>query len=230
MPDTRPVIDDVALVQFIAERGRETAFARVYPAGGLTVGLAGEAMSEIGLMAEAGAVLFTNGDWPVASAQVMKRVMTYAASRSAIVMSRPDDRPLAGGGVMNAGEFAARHGLPGIPIEAEWLGAARDVVLAAVTKGVEVAAIDGARSGLTAIRTTLAVCGILCLPGWEVTVPESPWTTPTCGTWGWWNCVNGKCTYKRGVYRSRTRTVAYENFNCTLTSTTVQVQLSVGLQ
>jgi dihydroorotase len=133
MPDTRPVIDDVALVQFIAERGRETAFARVYPAGGLTVGLAGEAMSEIGLMAEAGAVLFTNGDWPVASAQVMKRVMTYAASRGAIVMSRPDDRSLAGGGVMNAGEFAARHGLSGIPIEAEWLGAARDVVLAEQT-------------------------------------------------------------------------------------------------
>jgi dihydroorotase len=133
MPDTRPVIDDVALVQFIAERGRETAFARVYPAGGLTVGLAGEAMSEIGLMAEAGAVLFTNGDWPVASAQVMKRVMTYAASRGAIVMSRPDDRTLAGGGVMNAGEFAARNGLSGIPIEAEWLGAARDVVLAEQT-------------------------------------------------------------------------------------------------
>jgi dihydroorotase len=133
MPDTRPVIDDVALVQFIAERGRETAFARVYPAGGLTVGLAGEAMSEIGLMAEAGAVLFTNGDWPVASAQVMKRAMTYAASRGAIVMSRPDDRSLAGGGVMNAGEFAARHGLSGIPIEAEWLGAARDVVLAEQT-------------------------------------------------------------------------------------------------
>ncbi|MEX1252571.1 MAG: dihydroorotase [Hyphomonas sp.] len=133
MPDTRPVIDDVALVQFIAERGRETAFARVYPAGGLTVGLAGEAMSEIGLMAEAGAVLFTNGDWPVASAQVMKRAMTYAASRGALVMSRPDDRTLAGGGVMNTGEFAARNGLSGIPIEAEWLGAARDVVLAEQT-------------------------------------------------------------------------------------------------
>lgn len=133
MPDTRPVIDDVALVQFIAERGRETAFARVYPAGGLTVGLAGEAMSEIGLMAEAGAVLFTNGDWPVASAQVMKRAMTYAASRGAIIMSRPDDRTLAGGGVMNTGEFAARNGLSGIPIEAEWLGAARDVVLAEQT-------------------------------------------------------------------------------------------------
>ncbi len=133
MPDTRPVIDDVALVQFIAERGRETASARVYAAGGLTVGLAGLAMSEIGLMAEAGAVLFTNGDWPVASAQVMKRAMTYAASRGAIVMSRPDDHSLAGGGVMNAGEFAARHGLSGIPIEAEWLGAMRDVTLAEQT-------------------------------------------------------------------------------------------------
>ena len=133
MPDTRPVIDDVALVQFIAERGRETAFARVYPAGGLTVGLAGEAMSEIGLMTEAGAVLFTNGDWPVASAQVMKRAMTYAASRGAIVMSRPDDRTLSGSGVMNGGEFAARNGLSGIPIEAEWLGAMRDVTLAEQT-------------------------------------------------------------------------------------------------
>jgi dihydroorotase len=59
--------------------------------------------------------------------------MTYAASRGAIVMSRPDDHTLAGSGVMNAGEFAARHGLSGIPIEAEWLGAARDVVLAEQT-------------------------------------------------------------------------------------------------
>lgn len=133
MPDTRPVIDDVALVQFIAERGRETAKARIYPAGGLTVGLAGEAMAEIGLMAEAGAVVFTNGDWPVANAQVMKRAMTYAASRGAAVMSRPDERTLAGSGVMNAGEFAARNGLSGIPVEAEWLGAMRDVTLAEQT-------------------------------------------------------------------------------------------------
>ncbi|OZB16479.1 MAG: dihydroorotase, partial [Hyphomonas sp. 34-62-18] len=75
MPDTRPVIDDVALVQFIAERARETSKARIYPAGALTVGLAGEAMAELGLMADAGAILFTNGDLPVANAQVMKRAM-----------------------------------------------------------------------------------------------------------------------------------------------------------
>jgi dihydroorotase len=133
MPDTRPVIDDLALVQFIAERARETARARIYPAGALTLGLAGEAMAEIGLMADAGAVLFTNGDWPVANAQVMKRAMAYAASRGASVMSRPDERTLTGSGVMHAGAFAARAGLSGIPIEAEWIGAARDVMLAEQT-------------------------------------------------------------------------------------------------
>ena len=130
MPDTRPVIDDLALVQFIAERARETAKARIYPSGALTLGLAGEAMAEIGLMADAGAVLFTNGDWPVANAQVTKRAMAYAASRGATVMARPDERTLTGSGVMNAGAFAARAGLSGMPVEAEWIGAARDVMLA----------------------------------------------------------------------------------------------------
>lgn len=133
MPDTRPVIDDVALVQFIAERARKTAKARVYPAGGLTVGLQGEAMAELGLMSEAGAVLFTNGDLPVANAQVLKRALAYAASLGATVMSRPDERTLAGSGVMNGGALAARIGLSGIPVEAEWIGAMRDVTLAEQT-------------------------------------------------------------------------------------------------
>jgi dihydroorotase len=133
MPDTRPVIDDVALVRFISDRARETAKARIYPAGALTVGLGGEQMAEIGLMAEAGAVLFTNGDWPVANAQTLKRAMAYAASHGASILSRPDDYALAGSGTMNAGALAARAGLSGIPPEAEWIGAARDVLLAEAT-------------------------------------------------------------------------------------------------
>lgn len=133
MPDTRPVIDDVALIQFIAERARKTSKARVYPAGALTVGLAGEAMAELGLLAEAGAVLFTNGDLPVSNAQIMKRAMAYAAANNALVMSRPDERTLTGSGVMNAGALAARIGLSGIPPEAEWLGAMREVTLAEQT-------------------------------------------------------------------------------------------------
>ena len=122
MPDTRPVVDDVALVRFIIEQARKTAKARIYPSGALTVGLKGDQMAEIGLMADADAIIFTNGDMPIANASVMKRVMAYAASRNALVMSRPDERALSGSGVMNAGALAARIGLSGLPPEAEWIG------------------------------------------------------------------------------------------------------------
>lgn len=133
MPDTRPVIDDVALVRFISERAKDTADVRIYPAGALTVGLEGKLMAEIGLMADAGAVLFTNGDHPVDNTSTLKRSMSYAASRGAIVMSRPDERSLAGSGVMNGGKLAGRMGLSGLPKDAEWIGAMRDTQLAVST-------------------------------------------------------------------------------------------------
>lgn len=133
MPDTRPVLDDVALIRFIAERAKASAAARIYPAGALTTGLNGEAMAEIGLMAEAGAIAFTNGDIPVANASLMKRAMAYAASLGATIISRPDERALSGSGVMNGGELAGRMGLSGMPVEAEWIGAMRDTALAEAT-------------------------------------------------------------------------------------------------
>jgi dihydroorotase len=133
MPDTKPVIDDMALVRFITERAKSSASARVYPAGALTTGLKGEAMAEIGLMAQSGAVLFTNGDLPVANASILKRAMAYSASLGVTIMSRPDERALSGSGVMNAGELAGRMGLSGIPVEAEWIGAMRDTALAEAT-------------------------------------------------------------------------------------------------
>ena len=132
MPDTRPVIDDVALIEFLT-RKTPGVEARIHAAGALTVGLDGDAMAEIGLMKLAGAVFFTNGDEPIADASILKRAMAYAASHDAIVASRPDSTSLRGSGVMNAGSFAARLGLKGIPAEAEWIGAARDLMLAEAT-------------------------------------------------------------------------------------------------
>ena len=133
MPDTEPTIDDVALVRFISDRAKSSAQAKIYPAGALTTGLDGQSMAEIGLMAEAGAVLFTNGDTPVASAAILKRAMTYASSHDVLVMSRPEERALTGAGVMNAGALAARIGLAGMSMDAEWIGAARDLALAEST-------------------------------------------------------------------------------------------------
>ncbi|MEM1150797.1 MAG: dihydroorotase [Pseudomonadota bacterium] len=132
MPDTTPVIDDVALIQFLT-RDTPGVSARIHAAGALTTGLGGTAMAEIGLMKEAGAVFFTNGDHPIEDAAIHRRTMAYATSHGAIVASRPDTASLRGSGVMNAGSFAARLGLKGIPGEAEWIGAARDLMLAEAT-------------------------------------------------------------------------------------------------
>ncbi len=133
MPDTNPVVDDVALVEFIARRGAEAACNHVLPAGALTKGLEGDAIAELGLMAEAGAAFFSNGDAYVSDASVMRRALTYAAARDAIVFSKPEDKALIGAGVMNAGALAARMGLAGMPREAEWTAVARDLILAEAT-------------------------------------------------------------------------------------------------
>lgn len=133
MPDTDPVIDTVALVDFIKRRAEGEAKVKVLPAGGLTLGLEGAKMSEIGLIREAGAVFFSNGDKPVEDAGVLRRAMSYAASFDALVASRPDTPALSKNTVMNAGAFAARLGLRGTPPEAEWIALERDLMLAETT-------------------------------------------------------------------------------------------------
>jgi dihydroorotase len=133
MPDTDPVIDTVALVDFIQRRAESVAKVKVYPTGGLTLNLDGQKMSEIGLIKEAGAVFFTNGDRPVEDAGVLRRAMQYAASFNALVASRPDTPALSKNTVMNAGAFAARLGLRGTPPAAEWIALARDLMLAETT-------------------------------------------------------------------------------------------------
>lgn len=133
MPDTDPVIDTVALVDFIQRRAEGVAKVKVLPTGGLTLGLDGVKMAEIGLIKEAGAAFFTNGDKPVEDAGVLRRAMTYAASFDVLVASRPDTPALSKNTVMNAGAFAGRLGLRGAPPEAEWIALERDLMLAETT-------------------------------------------------------------------------------------------------
>ncbi len=132
-PDTQTVIDDAALVDFITRRGRDRSLARVLAAGALTVGLKGERIAELGLMADAGAVLFTNSDRPIVSTRIMQRCMSYASAFDALVASRPQDAFLSEGGMMNMGELASRLGLAGISSAAETIAANRDIQLAELT-------------------------------------------------------------------------------------------------
>lgn len=155
-PDTNPVIDDVALVDYFARRARDTAIVNAYPMAALTHGLKGEQMTEIGLLAEAGAVAFTDGATPVASARVMRRALTYAKNFDALVVARPMDLDLAAGGVMNEGEISARLGLPGAPVAAETINVERDLRLVELTGARYHAAQISAGASLAAIRRAKA--------------------------------------------------------------------------
>ncbi len=135
MPDTNPVIDDVALVDFIARRARDEAEVRVYPAAALTKGLRGREMTEFGLLKAAGAICFTDGRRTVTNASLMRRALSYGRDFGALIVHHPTDPDLAAEGVMNEGEIATRLGLTGIPKEAEIVILERDVRLAALTGG-----------------------------------------------------------------------------------------------
>lgn len=135
MPDTDPVIDDPALVDFVLRRAREEAEVRIHPMAALTKGLEGLETTEIGLLSEAGAVAFTDGRKSVASALVMRRALTYARDFGALIVHHVEDPSLAGAGVATEGEFASRLGLPGIPREAESIMLERDMRLVGLTRG-----------------------------------------------------------------------------------------------
>jgi dihydroorotase len=134
-PDTSPTIDDPATVDFVLRRARDTAIVHVHPMAALTKGLAGQEMTEIGLLKAAGAVAFTDGAKSITNAQVLRRALTYAGDFDALIVHHTEDPDLAGDGVMNEGEFAARLGLLGIPKAAETVMLERDLRLVALTGG-----------------------------------------------------------------------------------------------
>jgi dihydroorotase len=135
MPETNPVLDDPAIIDFITRRARDTSIVNIRPTAALTKGLHGEEMAEIGLLKEAGAVAFTDGARSVTNAQVMRRALTYARDFDALIIHHVEDPDLVAQGVMNEGEFAARLGLPGIPHEAETVMLERDIRLVRLTGG-----------------------------------------------------------------------------------------------
>ncbi len=135
MPDTDPVIDNVALVEFVLRTARDTACVNIFPAAAITKGLEGREMTEFGLLREAGAVAFTDGRHTIANSLVMRRALTYARDFGATIVHETLDADLASSGVMNEGLYASWLGLSGIPREAETIPLERDLALARLTRG-----------------------------------------------------------------------------------------------
>jgi dihydroorotase len=134
-PDTSPVIDNSATVDFVLRRARDTAIVNIHPMAALTKGMSGAEMTEFGLLKAAGAVAFTDGDRSVMNALLMRRALTYARDFDALIVHHTEDPNLVGEGVMNEGEFASRLGLVGIPSAAEAVVLERDMRLVALTGG-----------------------------------------------------------------------------------------------
>ncbi|MEQ8356693.1 MAG: dihydroorotase [Kiloniellaceae bacterium] len=155
LPNTEPVIDDVAGVEFIARRAREVKGVKVYTYAAVTRQLEGREITEMGLLAESGAVAFTDGLKPVADAQVMRRALAYATTFGHLIIQHPEE-PSLSGGAMNGGELATRLGLPGIPKLAEVMMIERDLRLVEMTGGrYHVAHVSTAES-VEAIRRAKA--------------------------------------------------------------------------
>jgi len=156
LPNTEPVIDDVAAVEFIARRARETRRAKVYCYGAVTQGMQGKDLVEMGLLAESGALAFTDGLQAVADARVMRRALAYAKAFGKCIIQHPEEPRLADGGMMNSGELATRLGLAGIPPAAEVMMIERDLHLVEMTGAAYHVAHVSTAASIEAIRNAKA--------------------------------------------------------------------------
>lgn len=133
MPNTRPVIDNLAVCRYVIHKAKEQGSANVFPIGSITQGLKGEMLAEMGELKEGGCVAFSDDGVPVTSSELMRRAMEYADTFGAPIISHAEDLSLVGSGVMNDGPVATELGLKGIPWVAEDAMSARDIMLAEFT-------------------------------------------------------------------------------------------------
>ncbi|MFO1245491.1 MAG: dihydroorotase [Ramlibacter sp.] len=117
-PDTDPVLDEPGLVEMLKMRAEKLHQARVFPLGALTRGLAGEVLTEMAELTEAGCVGFSQAEVALANTQVLQRALQYASTYGYTVWLRPQELWL-GKGVAASGALATRLGLSGVPVAAE---------------------------------------------------------------------------------------------------------------
>ncbi len=156
MPDTEPVIDQVALVDYVQRRARERAIVNVHIIAALTKGLKGQELAEIGLLQRAGAVAFSNGKASIANTGVMRNALNYSKDFDALIMHHTEDPYLSEGSAMNSGEVSTRLGLKGVNKAAETIVLERDVRLVGITGGRYHASTISCAESLAVVRAAKA--------------------------------------------------------------------------
>src|SRR5210317_807007 len=134
MPNTKPLIDNVSMVDFIIRRGRDKSSVNLYPCASLTKGVEGQTMTEFGLLQEKGIIAFTDGIKTIQNSRLMSRIMNSAKDLGSLIMQHAEDYELAKNGMINSGIVATKLGLSGIPDIAERIIIERDLTLLEKTK------------------------------------------------------------------------------------------------
>jgi dihydroorotase len=136
MPNTDPVIDNAAVVAEVVNLADKAGLCDVFPSGAITRGLAGDALTDMAEMVEAGVRLFTDDHNCVQSSRMMRLALEYAKAFDVVVAEHAQDEALSEGWQMHEGLSSSLLGLTGAPSEAESVIVARDLALAALTGGV----------------------------------------------------------------------------------------------
>jgi dihydroorotase len=130
MPNTSPVVDSVEIIRFIREKASQEAVVNVLPVAAVTVGQKGQELAPLEELAAAGAVAFSDDGQPVWNSALMRRAMERAAGLGRLLIDHCEEKSLAAGGVINEGRVSRSLSIPGIPVEAEEIMVARDLILA----------------------------------------------------------------------------------------------------
>ena len=172
MPNTKPVADNVARIEYMQRRARESAICNVYPFAAATKNMEGKELSEIMSLAEAGAVGITDDGFPVMDSMVMRYALTFAAHAGIVFSQHAEDLTLTRNTCMNEGEVSARLGLKGAPNIAEAIIIERDLrILELVQKDY-----PNARYHVLHLSTAEGVEAVIRgkEKGWNVTCETAP--------------------------------------------------------
>jgi len=135
MPNTKPVIDDITVAEFIKQRAQEQAYVNVLAYGAITKGQQGKEITEMALLKEAGVCGFTDDGLPVMNSLVMRRAMEYASQLDLPIAQHAEDLNLSNGGCINEGKISTQLGVTGIPNASEAIIVERDLLLLELTGG-----------------------------------------------------------------------------------------------
>jgi len=153
MPNTRPPNDNSGITEYIITEAKKRAVVNVYPVAAITRGLAGEELTDMADLSQAGAIAFSDDGQPVANSLVMRRALEYSLLLDKLIIDHCEDKNLSAGGVMHEGEISLRLGLSGMPAAAEEIMIARDIILAQLTRARLHIAHISTKGGIELVRS-----------------------------------------------------------------------------